>query len=90
MTKNLNDKEYHLVLRCPTCGDDSHFETNEETVAVTCTKCNSFFPRGKDELLEYNEEAIEEVKDEIANDARAAIEAELRKAFKGNKFFKLK
>lgn len=90
MLKNLNNKEYNLILRCPTCGDDSHFETNENNGSVTCTICNSCFPGGKEELLSYNEDAIEEIKSEIARDAKDAIKAELLKAFRGNKFIKLR
>lgn len=90
MFKDFNNKEYNLILRCPTCGDDSHFETNTNDGSVICTICNTYFLGGKEELLSYNDDAVEEIKSEIARDVKDAIKAELLKAFKGNKSIKLR
>lgn len=87
--KKLKDN-YTVKLRCATCGCDDHFEFNDYKSYVKCTMCNREYLGGIEELKELNEEAFDELKGQIADDAKSYIQDELRKAFKGNKFIKFK
>lgn len=87
--KKLKDN-YTVKLRCATCGCDDHFEFNDDKSYVKCTMCNREYLGGIEELKELNEEAFDELKGQIADDAKLYIQDELRKAFKGNKFIKFK
>ncbi|MBR2237904.1 MAG: hypothetical protein IJ887_08545 [Prevotella sp.] len=87
--KKLKDN-YTVKLRCATCGCDDHFEFNDDKSYVKCTMCNREYLGGIEELKELNEEAFDELKGQIADDAKSYIQDELRKAFKGNKFIKFK
>ena len=87
--KKLKDN-YTVKLRCATCGCDDHFEFNDDKSYVKCTMCNREYLGGIEELKELNEEAFDELKGQIADDAKSYIQDELRIAFKGNKFIKLK
>lgn len=83
-------ENYTVKLRCATCGCDDHFEFNDDKSYVKCTMCNREYLGGIEELKELNEEAFDELKGQIADDAKSYIQDELRKAFKGNKFIKFK
>lgn len=87
--KKLKDN-YTVKLRCATCGCDDHFEFNDDKSYVKCTMCNREYLGGIEELKELNEEAFDELKGQIADDAKSYIQDKLRKAFKGNKFIKFK
>lgn len=87
--KKLKDN-YTVKLRCATCGCDDHFEFNDDKSYVKCTMCNREYLGGIEELKELNEEAFDELKGQIADDAKSYIQDELRKAFKGNIFIKFK
>jgi uncharacterized Zn finger protein len=79
-----------VVLRCPTCGSDQFSHEGAETPEqiVTCASCGLKMTR--DDLIRANAENIdlhvEEMGKEIADDFRK----ELAKAFRGNKFIKIK
>ena len=81
--KKLKDN-YTVKLRCATCGCDDHFEFNDDKSYVKCTMCNREYLGGIEELKELNEEAFDELKGQIADDAKSYIQDELRKVFKGN------
>ena len=83
-------ENYEIKLQCATCGCDDQFEFNDDQSYIKCTFCNREYFGGIEELKELNEEVIEEVKEEIEQDAMSYIEAELKKAFKGNKYIKFK
>lgn len=89
-------KDYNksIQLRCVVCGSDSDFECNEDKTYVKCTKCNREYLGGYDELVELNkdliEEEVEHTKEEITRDVQNELNAMLKKAFKGNKYFKIK
>ncbi len=83
-------EEYEIRLRCATCGCDDQFEFNDDQSYIKCTFCNREYLGGIEELKELNEEVIAEVKEEIEQDAMTYFEAELKKAFKGNKYIKFK
>ena len=87
--KKLKDN-YTVKLRCATCGCDDHFEFNDDKSYIKCTMCNREYLGGIEELKELNEEAFDELKGQIADDAKSYIQDELRKAFKGNNFIKFK
>ena len=87
--KKLKDK-YTVKLRCATCGCDDHFEFNDDKSYIKCTMCNREYLGGIEELKELNEDVFDELKGQIADDAKSYIQDELRKAFKGNKFIKFK
>ena len=84
------DKEYEVKLRCDTCGCDDHFEFNEDKSYVKCTFCNREYFGGIDELLELNHDAVEDVKEEIGKELQKQLKQQLTKAFKGNKYIKIK
>ena len=79
--KKLKDN-YTVKLRCATCGCDDHFEFNDDKSYIKCTMCNREYLGGIEELKELNEEAFDELKGQIADDAKSYIQDELRKAFK--------
>lgn len=86
---NLKDN-YTVRLRCATCGCDDQFESNEDQSYIKCTFCNREYFGGIEELKECNQEAFDEVKDNIQKDVADHIKEQFAKAFKGNKFIKFK
>jgi len=74
--------EYKGKLRCITCGSDSSFESNDDKTYIKCTNCNREYFGGYDELLSLNSDAIEEIKQQIAKDAKKEIEDKLKNLFK--------
>jgi hypothetical protein len=91
MRKNYNKS---IQLRCVVCGSADDFEFNEDKSYIKCTKCNREYPGGYDELVELNQalidEEIEATKQEVKEDLEKDIQDMLKKAFKGNKHFKIK
>lgn len=89
-------KDYNksVRLRCVVCGSDSDFESNEDKTYIKCCKCNREFFGGYDELVELNkgviEGELEQTKEEIAHDVREELSSMMKKAFKRNKYFKIK
>lgn len=82
---------YTEKLICATCGSDSHFEFNEDKKSyIKCTNCNREYLGGYDELLELNQETIDKVKQQIAQEAKNQIFNHLKDAFKNNKNIKIK
>lgn len=85
---------YHrnIALRCATCGSSNDFEFNESY--VKCKRCNREYHGGYDELVELNQahiqEELDDMKAEVKQDAEKYLRDSLKKAFKGNKFIKLK
>ena len=81
-----------IQLRCVVCGSDSDFEYNEDKTFIKCTKCNREYLGGYDEIVELNkdliDEEVEHTKEEITRDVQDELDAMLKNAFKGNKFFK--
>ena len=90
MKKNYN---FSVTLRCPVCGS-ADIELSDDKSYGKCTICNKEFPGGYDELVELNQAAIdaavEDKKSEIAKDFEKELHDRLKKAFKGNKFIKIK
>ena len=66
-------EEYEIRLRCATCGCDDQFEFNDDQSYIKCTFCNREYLGGIEELKELNEEVIEEVKEEIEQDAMSFL-----------------
>ena len=89
-------KEYSksIRLRCVVCGSDSDFEINEDKTYIKCTKCNREYLGGYDELVELNQtlidEEVEPAKQEVKENLEKEIHNMLKKAFKKNKFIKIK
>lgn len=89
-------KDYNksIRLRCVVCGSDSDFESNEDKTYIKCTKCNREYFGGYDELVELNQafidEEVEATKQEVKEDLEKDIHDMLKKAFKGNKYIKIK
>lgn len=88
------DYSKSIQLRCVVCGSDSDFESNEDRTYIKCTKCNREYLGGYDELVELNQalidEEIETTKQEVKEDLEKDIHDMLKKAFKGNKYIKIK
>jgi len=74
--------EYKEKLICSTCSSDSHFEFNEDKTYIKCINCNREYLGGYDELLELNQETINRVKQQIAQDAKNEIINHINNAFK--------
>ena len=88
------DYSKSIQLRCVVCGSADDFEFNDDKTYIKCTKCNREYLGGYDELVELNksliDEEIEHAKEEIGREVKREISDMLKKAFKGNKHFKLK
>ena len=88
------DYSKSIQLRCAVCGSADDFEFNDDKTYIKCTKCNREYLGGYDELVELNksliDEEIEHAKEEIGREVKREISDMLKKAFKGNKHFKLK
>ena len=76
MTNNKLKDSYEIRLRCATCGCEEQLEFNEDKSYIKCTFCN--------------QEAFDEVKEEMQKDAASYIKDQLKNAFKGNKHIKIK
>jgi len=85
MKTNFTEK-----LICATCGGDSHFEFNEDKSYIKCVNCNREYLGGYDELLELNQETIDKIKQQIAQDAKNEILNHIKDTFKNNKNIKIK
>ena len=88
------DYSRDIQLRCVVCGSDSDFESNEDKSYIKCRKCNREYFGGYDELVELNQahiqDEIDEMKDEVKQDADKYLRDSLKKALKGNKYIKIK
>lgn len=91
MKENYDRK---IELRCVVCGSTSDFEYNDDKSYIKCKKCNREYFGGYDELVKLNEEHIQEeindFKTEVKEDIEKQLIDSLKKAFKGNKYIKLK
>lgn len=87
------DYSRSIQLRCVVCGSADDFEFNEDKTYIKCAKCNREYLGGYDELVELNksliDEEVERTKDEITRHVQDELTAMLKKAFKGNKHFKI-
>lgn len=84
----------NIQLSCVVCGSESDFECNEDKTYIKCTKCNREYFGGYDELVELNQahiqDEIDDLKDEVKQDAEKYLRDSLKKALKGNKYIKIK
>lgn len=93
--KHLKDNyNYSIRLRCIVCGRDDCFESTEDKSYIKCTNCGKEYFGGRDELIEYNneqiQESIDQKKKEITSDVKKEIHDMIKKAFAGNKNIKIK
>lgn len=88
------DYRRNIQLRCVVCGSKSDFECNEDKSYIKCRKCNREYFGGYDELVELNQahiqDEIDDLKDEVKQDAEKYLRDSLKKALKGNKYIKIK
>lgn len=68
--------------RCATCGYQDMFEYNDDQSFIKCSNCGRKYPGGKDELLDYNSEELEALKEDMAQEVKSALEKELNSIFK--------
>ena len=68
--------------RCATCGCQDMFEYNEDKSFIKCSNCGREYPGGKNELLDYNSEEMESLKDDMAQEVKSALLKELNSIFK--------
>lgn len=80
--EELNGK-YTWILRCDTCGSDDQFEIFEDETYVSCLCCGREYLGGVEELKGYNSESLDQIKEDLARDAKKIVEEELRKALRG-------
>lgn len=71
-----------IIPRCDTCGCQDYFEHNDDYSYIKCTNCGREYFGGKDELLEYNQELIDEAKENLAKQVKLELEKELSRLFK--------
>lgn len=83
------EKHYEGKLRCITCAEED-FEFNEDKSYVKCTTCGREYLGGYDELLQYNQDAQDEIMNRMKKDAEEMVRSEFEKAFKGLKNITLK
>lgn len=91
----MNDSDYdrELTLLCPTCGSGQFiYDEEDESKPVTCADCGRETTR--DALIRENQERIdlqvEEIGQELLEDAAKELNKSLRDAFKGNKNVRFK
>lgn len=88
------DYSKSIQLRCVVCGSDSDFESNKDKTYIKCTKCNREYHGGYDELVELNQaliqEEVDEIQQEVKKDLKKDVTDMIKKAFKGNRYFKIK
>lgn len=80
--EDLENITEHVVPRCATCGCTDYFECNEDQSYIKCTNCGREYFRGKEELLEYNQEEIEAAQQRLKEQLAPLLQKELLKAFK--------
>ena len=68
--------------RCATCGCQDMFEYNEDQTFIKCSNCGREYLGGKDELLEYNSEELEALKEDMVQEVKSALTKELKSIFK--------
>lgn len=73
-------REFHP--RCATCGQQDMFEYNEEQSFIKCSNCGREYHGGKEELLEYNSEEVEALKEDMAREVKSALKKELNSILK--------
>lgn len=83
-----------IQLRCVVCGSADDFVFNNDKTYIKCTKCNREYLGGYDELVELNrgriDEEIEHTKEDIGRELQEELSDMLKKAFKGNRHFKVR
>lgn len=83
--KDIENTTVDFHPRCATCGCQDYFEHNEDYSYIKCTNCGREYFEGLDELLEYNQEGIEEAKEELAKEIGPKLQKELMRRFKKSK-----
>lgn len=81
---------YEIRLRCASCGCEDQFESNDDKSYIKCTFCNREYFGGIEELKKCNQETFDKVKKEVKQDAAAYIMEQLKNAFKGSDYIKIK
>lgn len=91
--KNNYSKSIALKCKTWTCGD-TLFHPNEDETMLKCSRCNTEYNGGYDELVQLNEQEIndeiEKTKNEVFKDLKTDFSKMLEEAFRGNKRIKLK
>ena len=81
-----NNYSYTIKLRCIVCGSENHFDCNENKSYIKCTNCGKEYYNGYDELVSYNQNQIEEIKEiatqRIKQDIQKDINQIIKKTFK--------
>jgi len=78
----MSNKKIVGNLICDTCGDDNHFETNEDKTYVKCCTCGREYFGGYNELVELNQKYINE---KVKIDGKRIIEEKLKGILKNLK-----
>ncbi len=82
-----------VPLVCKSCQSKDIYLSEDKRIAK-CNQCQKDYPGGYDELVRANKSRIDaemkKLKGEIVKDAQKEMEKMMKKAFSGNKFFKLK
>ena len=81
--------EKNIPARCATCAG-SDFEFNEDKTYIKCNRCGREYHGGYEELKMLNQEYIQNGINDLASDVLDDLKEDFKKAFKGNKFIKIK
>lgn len=91
--KKMENKKITVALVCATCGG-ADFDFNEDKTYVRCETCNREYLGGYDELVEFNQAkidtAMEQTKEQVAEEVKEAVTKSLKDVFRGSKFIKFK
>lgn len=82
LADKLKSVKVCIQPRCSTCGCNDKFEHNEDLTYIKCNNCGREYFGGKDELLEYNTDVIEEAKQEVMKKTTLIVKEELANTFK--------
>lgn len=80
--KELEKITEQIVPRCATCGCTDCFECNDDQSYIKCTNCGREYFRGKEELLEYNQEEIEAAQQRLKKRVAPLLKKEILITFK--------
>lgn len=85
--------EMSVPMICKSCNSKDIYLSEDKSFA-RCNQCQKEYSGGYDELVKANQPRIDaemkKLKSEVVKDAQKEMEKMLKKAFSGNKFFKLK
>lgn len=85
----LPDRSRSITLHCQTCaGADFEHDPENLDAPITCVGCGRVYSR--EELIALNGEVIDAGVDEIKAEIIGDVRQQLKDAFRGSKYFKVR